>query len=189
MTMRIGDNMNLLFTRPPAASGLPGGTGAAHVFPPPREPERTSADLFERGQQPRLRTGFGRDTVSIGAASVRAIDGTFDGARKTVPTVQETIDRQRVRAAAVREERFRRLRTNQRPVTRTIPAPDAQARNFITALNDTASTAQARVRGEEPAASARAARIEVNGQAFPVDTEQGLPRAGEPLTPRLDIRA
>ena len=66
-----------------------------------------------------------------------------------------------------------------------MPDPVEQARGFISALNQSAATAQARLAGEEPPATAVRASLQINGRAFSFVEAQANP--DDQTTGRLDL--
>lgn len=155
------------------------------------EPRERGGPFFQKEPQQKARVGFGEGTVSVPGAALDTIGRGVRNARQSVPTVEEIRQEHRARRAEIRAaaerrevkrprrpepperprrpeppERPQRTERPQRRVQMRLPAPAAQARNFINQLDQTAAIAQARVTGQEiPAGPARAS-FEVNGQTF-----------------------
>lgn len=146
------------------------------------EPRERGGPFFQKEPQQKARVGFGEGTVSVPGAALDTIGRGVRNARQSVPTVEKIRQEHRARRAEIRAaaerraverprrpeppERPQRTERPQRRVQVRLPAPAAQARNFINQLDQTAAIAQARVTGQEiPAGPARAS-FEVNGQTF-----------------------
>lgn len=65
-----------------------------------RPPEDTapSSETGFRGDEDRVRAGFGENTISIPAITAHTVDRSFEEARKMVPTLEELRQEQQARA-------------------------------------------------------------------------------------------
>jgi hypothetical protein len=169
-TVRFPRRQERLGFRAPDARDGPG------FFPEPN----AGADLFAReARTPEIHAGFGENTVSIPGLSVNTIQRNVSEARRVVPDLQEQQQRVRERAAeqralqAPRESRFEPAVFRQ---SRHEFAARAQARQFVTSVNDAAGAALARVQGEQPTANAgNGPAIRINGQTIGLFRQEDTP--------------
>jgi len=170
------------------AAGRTRSAGLARANPPrlSRAADSDVAALFGRRSSETLRTGFGQGTVSPPTVVVRTLGRGLDGARRVVPSPEEVLEEFRARRAEDREDDVRQVeeRRTER-VEPALPNPVEQARGFINALNQSAATAQARLAGEEPPATALRASLRINGRAFSFVEAQANPDGQ--TTSRLDL--
>jgi hypothetical protein len=153
---------------------VPRGTQEQSVplgFRPPSE-NGAAASPFQREERQPDRVGFGRGSVTIPTAAVRTIDRNLEAAEQIVPTLEETREQIRERLAEVQE---------QLEGTRTEPAPIqsfdvsvgraeavGQARSFVNAVNEAASTAIARLQGQTPPSTGPRIDIRVGDETTPL---------------------
>lgn len=123
--------------------------------------------FFQTEPSRATRLGFGAGTVSLPGAALETISRGVRNARQMIPTVQELQQEHRERLSELREDAARRTRErHERRIEVRLPEPSSQARNFINQLNETASIAEARLRGQEVPAGPGQASFEVNGETF-----------------------
>lgn len=118
-----------------------------------------------------LRTGFGEGSVSVPTVAVRTLGKGLDGARQVVPTLEELQAEHRTRLAEQREAQNETRQKRETPavdvqLSRSAQQAADQAQSFVNGLNETAKTAQARIKGESPPAQSPTATVRVNGQAL-----------------------
>ena len=140
--------------------------------------------FFRRQGPPQIQVGFGRGLSPQGAA-LRTINTVIENTRRTIPTIEEIRERFIIVSSARRDEAQRVAterteRTLTRRVESRIPEASAQARNFISGLDDAAATAQARFEETETEEEVAAPTIQINGQQFGFGTSEN--------EVRLDVR-
>ena len=129
------------------------------------------ADFFAReARTPELQAGFGENTVSIPGLTLDTIQRNISEAKRIVPDLREQQQRDRDRAAeqrellAPRESRFEPVAFDQ---SSHEYAARAQARQFITSVNQAAESALARSRDEQAATDTDGgATIRIGGQTI-----------------------
>ncbi len=137
--------------------------------------------LFNRSEPRQVEVGLGRGLSTQGAA-LRTINATIENTRRTIPTIEEIRERFII-ASSVRRDIAQRAATErtERSLTRRvesrIPEASAQARNFVSGLDETANTTQARLEGSQTEARAvTQTRAETTAAPEPtVDTEPAAP--------------
>jgi len=152
----------------------------------PRAADRDVPALLARPSSGTLRTGFGEGTVSPPTTVMHTLGGGLESAERVVPSAREVVDELRASRAGEREARAREL--EERRAKRPEPPlrnAFAQARDFISALNQSATTARARLSGEAAPATAVRASVQINGQAL--GFLQAQANADAAATGRLDL--
>ena len=120
--------------------------------------------LGQREDKLVTRVGFGPGTISTPIAAFQTIR---EGVVESSERIQSLRQEQQVRRSADRRERRDDLaRLQRRRAEFRIPEPSRQARNFVNAINETASFTQARLEGQEIPAGPGRASFQVNGQTF-----------------------
>ena len=135
------------------------------------------------------RAGFGEGTLSPQGAALRTINRTVEESRRALPSLDDIRSRFQANAAearreareesiAAREDVSARV-TEERPqvqrVERRIPEPAAQARRFITDVNEAAARAVERT-GGEPVQRPEGASIQIRGERTPISERDERPR-------------
>lgn len=137
--------------------------------------KNTAVDVFvERDNTPPERTGFGQGSVSVPSSAVRTLRGGLDSARQLVPSPEEAQEKAAERRAELRDQ-LQEQQEEARPAFNAAQsqynaraATAGQVRSFINALNSTAETTDARLRGEEPASNEPQAFVNAGGQSIPI---------------------
>lgn len=159
--------------------------------PPLRLPGKGEASdkpsLFSRPRRDTVQIGRSAGIVSSPGAALNTVTRSVKEGKKLIPSIKELeigFRRNASESRAQTREQFRtqiqkkpslqkpkapsafeRHKTNR--VELRLPNPSAQARNFISALNETAGELQATFSGEErPRTSGASFRI--NGESFPI---------------------
>jgi len=139
----------------------------------------------ERDEAP-LRAGFGRGSLSPQGAALLTINRTTEQVRENTPTIEDIRARFREARSAEDADETRRARFERddagdaRRIQTRIPAAAAQARNFISEINQTIVDTQARLRGEESGGATGGPTIQIGGESFAF----GIADPGS----RLDVR-
>ncbi|MCP4640555.1 MAG: hypothetical protein GY851_08985 [bacterium] len=179
------------------------GEDTATRFRPPDPPElagsrdtsRAADVFFSRDETAVLTAGFGDGTVSVPTIAVRALDKNLTGAKRLVPSIEETREKLRERLGDQRDlfsretsDLFAREAPDPNPFVRDIGPLNlgegqalarTRAREYINSLGEAATQAQARF-GQEPEPRLDVPRIRVGDQAFPLERQE--------TTPSFDVR-
>jgi hypothetical protein len=183
MGLRIGQNVEAPFiTRasPRVQTSLARSAPAA-------ERRTAAATFFPQVEPEPLRAGFGDGTVSIPGLTVRAIDTNLAGARRIVPTLEESREELRGRLAEQRAllEREPREPAEVRP---TPPEPErldirreqalavARTRQFLNSLNEAAAAAAERTGTAAPEPTPTGPTVRIGEENFDLQRVPGEPR-------------
>lgn len=141
-----------------------------------RPPEDTapSSETGFRGDEDRVRAGFGENTISIPAITAHTVDRSFEEARKMVPTLEELRQEQQARAEERRAEALDRLdarretpgKNTQEPMIRIdFQRAESQARAQTRPAADSLSASAAQP-GAGATAQGSGASVQAARQAF-----------------------
>jgi hypothetical protein len=152
----------------------------------PSSPRRTQDNEptlgLGRREEITPRAGFGEGTLSPQGAALRTINRTVEESRRALPSLDDIRTRFQANAAEARREaressapvdrnesiaRAPEDRPTVQRVERRIPEAAAQARRFISDINDAAAQAVERT-GGEVAARPTGASIEIRGERTPI---------------------
>lgn len=154
-------------------------------LPGARQADGDGRGLFFSRQEPRqIQVGFGRGLSTQGAA-LRTLKTTIELTRRTMPTIEE-IRRHFIVASSTRRDEAQRTsaeqseRTLTRRVESRIPEASAQARKFISDLEEAASEEQVRFEEPETEEEVTARTILFNGEQFGIGSSENKTR--------LDVR-
>ncbi len=168
--------------------------------------DETPALGLGRREEALPRAGFGEGTLSPQGAALRTVNRTIEASRRALPSLDDIRSRfqanaadarreaQEANLAAQREDRVAQREVaprevpqravEERPtiqrVERRIPEAAAQARRFISSVNDAAGQAVERSGGEVPARPTGAS-IQIRGERTAIDDR-------DEQRPRIDVR-
>lgn len=126
--------------------------------------------FFKKRDEPTLRAGFGQGTLSPSGAALLTINRTIEQVQRNIPTIEEIRARFRVNAAEAEESRRVRLGREERNTARRVevrvPEASAQARSFISGINEAAGAALASFSGEDAPQREQGPTIRIGGESF-----------------------
>lgn len=142
---------------------------------------------LSRQEEPQVRVGFGEGTLSPLSAALRTIDRTVEEVRRTQPSLEEIRAQFQLRAAERRREAAEAQAANGdteipeesegvEQVERRIPAPGAQARNFVSPLNEAAEVAATRLGDDAPEAEGAESRADAVNARPEADSRENAAR-------------
>jgi hypothetical protein len=183
MGMRIGESAVRLQTY--QSNGVVRSTSASSQQATPvmgsPDPQDNTAPKFlgDRKAPDVVQAGFSENSMSPPGAALTALGKGLRQARRVMPTNEQNLEQMLVKA----ETRRRELRSDQERQAEAMRIPDAasQAKDIVSAVNQAASSAMARLEGKEPQ-QPQAPSIEVNGQSFSMRRPSGVGA-------NLDVRA
>lgn len=148
------------------------------------ETRTAGAILLNQEKTEPPQAGFGQGTVSVPGAAVKTLDTNLQGARKLVPSIEETRASLRERLARQRELIEPKSGTGKTPPKPQMPKPldlakdqvlaGNRARRLIGALNDAAGEALKRVGVETPSPPAQPS-IRIGDETTPLARQQAGP--------------
>ncbi|HOJ32371.1 MAG TPA: hypothetical protein PKY35_00475 [Candidatus Hydrogenedentes bacterium] len=137
--------------------------------------------LFSKKPAEDLRVGFGKNTITPPAVAVRAVKKNVQEARQLVPSLEELMQEARTtERSRGQNERDNRQTPEARPADIAFQRKNIEttartrAQDFVNRLDETAATAEARLRGEEPSSKNRT-DIKVGDDFIPVYRDNPKP--------------
>ena len=175
------------------------------TLPGVRQADDNGRVPFSNRPEPRqINVGIGQGLSTQGAA-LRTLNTTLELTRRTIPTIEQIRERFII-ASSVRRDEAQRTSAEQiernltRRIESRIPEASAQARNFVSDIDEAADTMQARLEGAQaeaqavtqaPVETAPEAEATVDTQAAAPTTQSEGQRAGFSTSEngvRLDVQ-